>query len=153
VVCIPALLGAMPAVVLRWRAASKAAHEGKGEYRNPAGLRTALVFAAIYGAILVLTAWAQQYLGTRGVYGLAFVAGLTDVDAITLSVLRLHSGNAVTAAVAATAIGLAIAANFVLKSALVFGAGGAAAGWAIVRGFALPLLGLAGGIVAVHALA
>jgi len=152
-VCIPALLGAVPAVVWRWRAAGDAANEGKGEYRNPAGLRTALVFAAIYGAILVLTAWAQQYLGTRGVYGLALLAGLTDVDAITLSVLRLQAGNAVTAAAAATAIGLAIGANLVLKSALVFGAGGAAAGWAIVRGFALPLLALAGGIVAVHALA
>ena len=151
-VCVPALLAAGPAVIWRWRAAGTA-HNETGEYRNPAGLRTALVFAAIYGAILVLTAWAQQYLGTRGVYGLAFVAGLTDVDAITLSVLRLQSGNAINPATAATAIGLAIAGNFVLKTALVFGAGGAAAGWAALRGFALPLLALAGGIVALHALA
>ena len=151
-VCVPALLAAAPAVIWRWRAAGTA-HNETGEYRNPAGLRTALVFAAIYGAILVLTAWAQQYLGTRGVYGLAFVAGLTDVDAITLSVLRLQSGNAINPATAATAIGLAIAGNFVLKTALVFGAGGAAAGWAALRGFALPLLALAGGIVALHALA
>jgi uncharacterized membrane protein (DUF4010 family) len=151
-VCVPALLAGAPAVIWRWRAAGTA-HNETGEYRNPAGLRTALVFAAIYGAILVLTAWAQQYLGTRGVYGLAFVAGLTDVDAITLSVLRLQSGNAINPATAATAIGLAIAGNFVLKTALVFGAGGAAAGWAALRGFALPLLALAGGIVALQALA
>lgn len=153
IVCAPALLAAVPALLFGWKAARRVPLQADAEYRNPTGLRTALAFAGIYGAVLVLAAWAQQFVGTGGVYGLAALTGLTDVDAITLSVLRLHANEALPTQAVATAIAIAVGANLVLKCAMVFGAGGRAAGWATLRGFALPFAALVGGVVALHALA
>ncbi len=61
------------------------------EQGNPAQLKTALVFGAIYAAVLLATAFAKDYLGDSGLYIVAVISGLTDVDAITLSTARLMS--------------------------------------------------------------
>ncbi|GAB3820785.1 MgtC/SapB family protein [Pontibacter rugosus] len=56
---------------------------------NPAQLKTAFVFGAIYALVILATAFAKDYLGDSGLYIVAIVSGLTDVDAITLSTSRL----------------------------------------------------------------
>lgn len=149
---VPALLLAAPPVLSRWNAARGAADAGDG-YRNPANLGTALVFGAGYALVLVVVAWVATRLGTAGVYGLAAASGLTDVDAITLSLLRLFTTGELTARVAATAIALAVGSNLLLKIALVFAVGGRRAGVATAVAFAAPLAGLAGGVALLHALA
>lgn len=64
------------------------------EQGNPAQLKTALVFGLIYAAVTLATAFAQDKLGSSGLYVVAVISGLTDVDAITLSTSRLmHLGN------------------------------------------------------------
>ncbi|TPE43563.1 MgtC/SapB family protein [Pontibacter mangrovi] len=64
------------------------------EQGNPAQLKTALVFGAVYAAVVLATAFAQDKLGRDGLYIVAVISGLTDVDAITLSASRLmHTGN------------------------------------------------------------
>ena len=75
-------------VALRWRRAAKAPPKNEAEYRNPAQLKTALTFGAIYGVILLATAWANDCSARAASYALASVSGLTDVDAITLSLLQ-----------------------------------------------------------------
>jgi len=62
---------------------------------NPTELKPALVFAAMYAVVLLAVAWAQNALGSQGLYLVAVVAGLTDVDAITLSTSRLVRGGVV----------------------------------------------------------
>ena len=59
---------------------------------NPARIRQALVFAALYVLILLGVAAAREHIGSEAVYAVAFISGLTDVDALTLSVAQLYSG-------------------------------------------------------------
>lgn len=61
------------------------------ERENPARIRQALVFVALYVVILFGVAAARERVGGEAVYAIAFISGLTDVDALTLSVAQLHS--------------------------------------------------------------
>lgn len=60
------------------------------ETKNPAELPTAVGFGLLYAIVLFFSAWLSDVAGTSGLYTVAIVSGLTDVDAITLSSLRLH---------------------------------------------------------------
>ncbi|MFN9478471.1 MAG: MgtC/SapB family protein [Betaproteobacteria bacterium] len=151
-VLLPALLLAAPPILARWKAARGVPDTGDG-YRNPTNLGTALAFGAGYALVLVIAAWVAERVGTAGVSGLAAASGLTDVDAITLSLLRLFSTGELIAPVAATAIALAVGSNLLLKTALVFAVGGRKAGVATALAFAAPLAGLAAAIGVLHALA
>lgn len=153
---VPALLLAVPLIALRWRRATADLTRTPPDaqaYRNPTQLGAALLFAAGYALVLLVSAWAAARIGPGGLYGLALVSGLTDVDAITLSVLQLFNTGAATATVAATALTLAVAANLLLKAALAWAAGGRAMGRGAALGFAGPLLGLTLGLAALHGLA
>jgi len=119
---------------------------------NPTELRTALGFGLMYAVVLLAAAWLSDWLGTRGLYAVALVSGLTDVDAITLSSLRLHNLDTLPAECVVNVVTLAVLANLAFKSALTLTIGGwqmarhaiagmGAAGlglmaaWAIIRGF------------------
>jgi uncharacterized membrane protein (DUF4010 family) len=119
---------------------------------NPTELRPALGFGLLYGVVLLAASGLSDWLGNRGLYAVALVSGLTDVDAITLSSLRLHNLDKLSVSVAVNVITLAVLANLVFKSALTLTIGGwqmarhAIAGmgtmglglvvaWAIMRGF------------------
>jgi uncharacterized membrane protein (DUF4010 family) len=119
---------------------------------NPTELRTAFGFGLLYAVVLLAAASLSDWLGTRGLYAVALVSGLTDVDAITLSSLRLHSLDKLSVAGVVNVVTLAILSNLAFKSALALTIGGwrmarhAAAGmgaiglglvlaWAIMRGF------------------
>jgi len=148
-----AFVAAIPAIALRLRSVGAESGDGSDDYRNPTNLAAALAFGALYAAILVVSAWLSDTVGARGVYGLAVVSGLTDVDAITLSSLQLFNTGTLPAIAAATAISLAVGANLVLKSLLVYGAGGRTIGLATIAAFAGPLAGLAGGVALLRGLA
>jgi uncharacterized membrane protein (DUF4010 family) len=96
---------------------------------NPTEIRTALTFGFIYAAVLLASAWLSDYAGAKGLYAVATVAGLTDVDAITLSTLRLHALGQVTPAQVVNAITVAFIANVFFKSAIVLLVGG----WRMAR--------------------
>jgi uncharacterized membrane protein (DUF4010 family) len=152
-VIVPALLAALAGVAWRWREAATAPPADEAAFRNPTQLKTALSFAAIYAVVLLLAAWANDELGSRGVLALAAVSGLTDVDAITLSSLRLLDNGALSQRSALTAVGIAVASNLVFKAGIAAAAGGSALRWPVVRAFGGPLLGMAVGLWALHALA
>ncbi len=57
--------------------------------RNPAQLNSALVFGALYAAVIFAVAAAKNHFGSAGVFVVAVISGLTDMDAITLSTARL----------------------------------------------------------------
>ncbi|HUH26841.1 MgtC/SapB family protein [Gelidibacter sp.] len=52
---------------------------------NPAQIKSALMFGGIYAIILLAVAFTEQKLGNEGLYVAAFVGGLANKDAITLS--------------------------------------------------------------------
>ncbi|MEX0679499.1 MAG: DUF4010 domain-containing protein [Pirellulales bacterium] len=65
---------------------------GKAELpppKNPAELRMALIFGAMYAAIKLAVAATQHYFGDSALYAVAGISGLTDLDAITLSTAKL----------------------------------------------------------------
>ena len=108
-------------------------HRGKGpppdavELKNPFALGNAIRFGLLFGVILLASKAATVYLGDRGLYAAAGLAGSTDVDAITLSTAKL-AREGLDAQVAAFAILIAVAANTVVKTGLAIGLGGRALG-------------------------
>ncbi|MCA9456084.1 MAG: DUF4010 domain-containing protein, partial [Nitrospira sp.] len=86
-------------------------------HRNPFELRPALGFGLLYAGVLFISKAAQTYLGDQGLYASSLLAGTTDVDAITLSVIRLQQ-DGLLAWTAATAVTLAAMTNTVVKALL-----------------------------------
>jgi len=105
------------AAVATWRAARGEAHD-LPEQSNPAELRPALLFAAIFAVVLLLSAFAREHLGSQALYALAIVSGVADVDAITLSTLQLV-GRGLDAEVAWRVVIVAALSNLVFKAGTV----------------------------------
>ena len=59
------------------------------ETEDPSALGAAVAFGALYAFVLVAVAAAKEYFGDDGLYVVAIISGLTDMDAITLSTARL----------------------------------------------------------------
>lgn len=81
---------------------------------NPLELRAALMFAALFVAMLVASHLAATYLGRSGVYSLAVVMGVTDVDPFILSMTQAAPSSPA-ATLAYSAILIAAASNNVVK--------------------------------------
>ena len=82
--------------------------------RNPLELGAALGFAAFFVAMLVASQLAVEYLGKSGVYTLAAVMGVTDVDPFILGMTQAAPGSTASG-YAASAILIAAASNNVVK--------------------------------------
>lgn len=78
---------ALVVAFLWWRGLGREAVETDDE--APSELKAAIVFALLYVAVLCGVAFAKQRLGDAGLYTVAAISGLTDMDAITLSTSRL----------------------------------------------------------------
>jgi len=150
---VAAILLATPTLIVTWRRVGADTLRADEPYRNPTGLLVALAFSAGYGVVLLLSAWLSETLGKGALFGLATLAGLTDVDAITVSVLQLFRAGAVDGYATATAITLAVGANLVMKTLLVAFAGGAALGRSTASAFVGPLAGLAAGLAGFYTFA
>ncbi len=110
------------------------------EFKNPFELGPALTFGLLYGVILLVSRLAQTWLGDGGVYASAVLAGLTDVDAITLSMAELSQpGGDLGLDVAARGVTLAAMSNTVVKGGLILTSGGAALKRAMLPGFVMIL--------------
>lgn len=131
-----ALVAALPIAWATWRRQQGEAGLANPELTNPTDLKVALGFGVAYAALLVAGAWLNDVAGARGLYALAFASGLTDVDAISLSVMRLFGDSQVTAQTAASTVVVALCANTLVKAILVFVTGGASLGRRCVSGFA-----------------
>src|SRR5258706_859522 len=87
---------------------------GEDWLRNPFSITAAAKFAVLFAAVLLLLKGMQLYFPRGGVYLVAALAGLTDVDAITLSMAKYAKTN--DPATAVTAILLAAHTNTLVKS-------------------------------------
>lgn len=107
---------------------------------NPFELRPAITFGLLFGLILLIARAAQMYLGDTGVLISAFVSGLADVDAITLSMAELSGNGDITLTTAARAIIIAIMANTLVKGGIVMSSGSKSIRRALLPGFVLILV-------------
>ena len=105
---------------------------------NPFELATALKFGLLYGLILLIARVGQLYWSNTGVYLSSALAGIADVDAITLSLAQLSSqpGN-VSMQTAARAIVLATLVNTGVKTGIVIFMGSATLRRAVLPGVLL----------------
>jgi len=113
---------------------------------NPLELGAAAVFAALFVAVSIVSALAKSQFGISGIYGLAAIVGVTDIDPFVLN-LAQGGVSGVPGVELAAAILIAASSNNILKAfyAASFGGGKATAGSAA----ALVLLAAAGVAIAV----
>ena len=140
----PALAGlfVVGAVIagLEWR---RAVRQGQGggldvSQTNPLQLQTAAVFAVLFVVISAVSAWAKAAFGSTGLYALAAVVGVTDIDPYVINIAQGGVAGLSLQTLAA-AILIAASSNNVLKAAYTIGFGG----WNIARRAAFLLLALA----------
>ncbi len=72
-------------------------NEEMPEPENPAQFKSALIFGLLYGLILLAVAFTKEEFGNSGLYVVSIISGLTDVDAITLSLSQLIKGGSLEA--------------------------------------------------------
>ncbi len=136
------LVGILASVVGRPPGAED--HEEDEDPRNPLELGQAIRMAVAFQAVLVAIEFARDRFGDQGVVAAAMLAGLTDVDALTLSMARIATDPASTVS-AGQGLVAGIVANTVLKTALCVGLGGPGfRRWVVPRMVALALAGLLG---------
>jgi len=126
--------------------ASKPAAEMKlAASGNPLELGAAAIFSALFIATSLVSTWATKQFGVTGIYSLAAIVGISDIDPFVLNLAQGGLTGVPTAAIVA-AILIAASSNNVLKAlyAACFAGGRATAGSAA----ALILLAAAGVAIA-----
>ncbi|MEM9512875.1 MAG: DUF4010 domain-containing protein [Cyanobacteria bacterium P01_E01_bin.48] len=99
---------------------------------NPLDLKSAFGFGLLLTALFLLVRAAEAQFGSSGIYALASLSGIADVDAVSISLAQSVNGNAsgsLNPAVAATGILLAAWVNTAVKACLAAFIGG----WALAR--------------------
>lgn len=104
-------------------------HGGQGDAdqkelpaKNPLQLSAAFIFGVLFVALLAATHYAIVYLGRGGVYGLAALTGLSDIDPFILGMAQ-SAGGATPLALAAGGITVAAASNNLVNGVYAFSFG------------------------------
>ena len=137
----------MIATLLGWKKLNGSTELPKPSSTNPTEIPAALSFALIYVVILLGAAWLSDIAGHKGLYAIAAISGLTDVDAITLSSLRLFDLEKMSGQHAITSIAIAFLTNMLLKFGLVFFIGGRHLAKHVVIGFVAMCAGVGLGLL------
>lgn len=93
------------------------------QLRNPLQLRTALVFGLLLSVFFIAGRVLELKLGDAGIYAMAAIAGLVDVDAIALS-LAEGARHGLDVTTAQRAIVIALLVNTAVKAVLAAALGG-----------------------------
>ncbi len=134
-----ALLGALVGWIVSRRTDERASSPRQpNEAKNPLELRAAFVFALVFVVVLVLTKLSHAYLGHAGLYTLAALMGVSDVDPFILGLAQGRAA-ATPLRIAAAAIVVAASSNNIVKAIYAYSFADRATGR---RSFAL-LIGLA----------
>jgi len=82
---------------------------------NPLDIRNALLFAILYIAVALLMYGSRHWLGNTFAYLSGAVAGIADIDAITISSAKWAAGDGANVPVAANIILVAVMSNSLFK--------------------------------------
>ena len=131
------VLAAMAAIsVFAWWRSSKEKAE-MPQQSNPSELKAAFVFAALYALILLGTAAGKKYFGESGLYVVAVISGLTDMDAITLSVSQMVGAGEVSPSTGWRLVLVAALSNLAFKAGIVAVLGSKSLLWRVLYLFGL----------------
>ena len=141
------LIAGLAVALYHWRKLKQATELYLPETTNPAEMHTALGFATLYVVVLLITAWMVDVAGSQGLYAVAFASGLTDVDAIVLSSLRLFNLGQLSQQQTVMAITIGFLSNLAFKFGVVIFIGG----WQLARkvaiGFSIIAIGILFGVI------
>jgi len=130
-----ASLGAVGWFYLKASGVEQPADEGTSgteKLKNPFSLAEAMKFGALFAGVLLAVALAQEFLPTSYIYVVAFFAGLTDVDAISLTLANTAGKGDLPTQVAVVGIIIAALANTWTKAGIVMTLGSRAVAVRIV---------------------
>jgi uncharacterized membrane protein (DUF4010 family) len=91
--------------------------------KNPFSLLAACKFAALFAGVQLLLKLGQQHLPQSGIHAVAALAGLTDVDAITVAMAERAKAVPADLGMAVVAIAVASASNTLVKAGMAVGMG------------------------------
>jgi uncharacterized membrane protein (DUF4010 family) len=94
------------------------------ELQNPLQLKTALVFGVLLSVLFVASEALQQWLGETGLYAMAAITGIADVDAVAIALAESAARGSVAPEGAQRAIALAVLVNTATKAVLAAMLGG-----------------------------
>lgn len=94
-------------------------NEKMPEPKNPAQFKSALIFGLLYGFILLVVAYTQEEFGEGALYIVAVISGLTDMDAITLSLSQTMKTGGLDTSIGWRLILLASLSNLLFKCIMV----------------------------------
>ncbi|WP_295420399.1 MgtC/SapB family protein [Sulfurovum sp.] len=113
---------------------------GKNPLQLSEAIKFGILFGVIYGAISIV----QNHYGNIGVYIISTLSGITDVDAITLSLTQLATDKKLSLQASANGIVIASVTNSLVKLGIIYWIGGKRIGWRLTL-FFLITLGMMGG--------
>jgi uncharacterized membrane protein (DUF4010 family) len=96
---------------------------------------------------MLCASWLTDVAGSTGLYGVAIVSGLTDVDPIALSSLRLFNLDKLTQPQVVASISLAYLANMAFKFGMAVSIGGMALAKRLAGGFIAIAAGMILGLI------
>ena len=139
------------AVILAWSLVvtwgmgrfAKDGERAGGDQEAPSEFKAAVVFALLYVGVLLGVAYAKEHLGDAGLYAVAAISGLTDMDAITLSTAELVGKGHIDAGQGWRLILLGGLANLVFKAGMVAVLAHRSMLWPVVAAFGATTLGAA----------
>ena len=141
------LLFGLIVTLFDWRKLHTSSNLPMPKTSNPTEILTALSFGLLYAVVLFFSAWISDIAGSGGLYVVALISGLTDVDAITLSSLRLFDLNKLSDDQAVIAISLAFLSNMIFKFGLVVFIGGTTLAKHVAAGFLAMGAGVTVGLI------
>lgn len=112
----PSFIVGLLAVALAFRSL-RGAKAAPTRVRNPLQFRDALEMALLFQVVLFAVFYVRAWAGDAGLMASGFVLGLTDVDALTMSMTRSVASH-VTIDLACRAIAIGIVANSLMKAAI-----------------------------------
>jgi len=115
------------------------------EQEPPSDIKAALLFGGLYAAVLLAVAFSREFLGTSGLYVVAAISGLTDIDAITLSTAQLMKSGGLDTSTGWRVVQVGALANLVFKGGMVAMLGHPRLRARIMASFGLALVG--GGVI------
>ncbi|BCD61357.1 hypothetical protein NitYY0826_C0196 [Nitratiruptor sp. YY08-26] len=114
--------------------------------KNPLQLSEAIKFGILFGIIYGAIAFVETKYGDIGVYVVSIISGITDVDAITLSLSEMAKEQRLSLEASLTGIVLASYTNTLVKLAIAYWLGGKELGWSVTKFTLLVTVTLFGGI-------
>lgn len=106
---------------------------------SPLQLKGSLFFGLVYTFILWMVSYSSERYGNEGILVSSAISGITDIDAITISVSRL-AGATIDLSVAQSAILIAAISNTVVKMGIGIWAGSAPFRKRLITGYGLILV-------------